>query len=209
MEGKPAFDALFEPWYEHSCKPVEPHPHREEVHGVLALQYHDLCQNRRSELGVHQLTDQDYQDMAHVFMHKLYGQPYSHYWHVAANEVGDQNILDLGDTPLVVPPAYEHCPFWTTTMKLLNESSQVQRLSCSEMRLKVIADLWHITTDHSCRDKAPTPAQLEPLHTWLHTADLMMLQTLLSSLANDIEPLLVMKNLPPPTASVSSDEGAD
>ena len=68
MDGKPASEALFEPWYEHSCEPVEPHPHREEVHGVLALQYHDLCQNRRRELGVHQLTDQDYQDMAHVFM---------------------------------------------------------------------------------------------------------------------------------------------
>ena len=88
MDGKPAFEALFEPWYEHSCEPVEPHPDKEEVHGVLTLQSHDLCQNRRRELGVHQLTDQDYQDMAHVFMHKLYGQPYSHYWHVEANEVG-------------------------------------------------------------------------------------------------------------------------
>ena len=133
----------------------------------------------------------------------------SHCWHVEANEVGARNILDLGNTPLVVPPAYENCAFWKTTMTLLNESAQVQRSGFTERRLKVIADLWHITTEHSCREQLPTPSQLEPLQQWLHSADLMKLQTLLSCLTNDIEPLLVLKKVPSPEASVSSDEVAD
>ena len=126
MEGRPAFDALFDPWYAHSCQPVEHLPDRMEVYGVLALQFHDLCQTHKVNLGVNQLTDQDYQDMAHLFMHKLYGQPYSHYWHAEANEVGAQNILDLGNVPLVVPPANENCVFWHTTMSLLKDSPKMQ-----------------------------------------------------------------------------------
>ena len=87
----------------------------------------------------------------------------------------------VGDVPLVVPPANENCVFWNTMMTLLKDSPQVQWLGLSERRLQVLSDLWHITTDHSCREQSPNPAQLEPLKKWLHT----------------------------PEASVSSDEAAD
>ena len=73
----------------------------------------------------------------------------------------------------------------------------------------MLSDLWHITTDHSCREQSPNPAQLEPLQKWIHNAELLDLQHLLSRLANEIEPLLVLKNVPSPEDSVSSDEVAD
>ena len=85
----------------------------------------------------------------------------------------------------------------------------MQRWSLPERGLQVLSDLWHITTDHPCGKQSPGPAQLQPLQTWLHTAELLDLQPLLSRLANEIEPLLVLTNVPSQEASVSLDEAAD
>ena len=113
LPGQKAFAPLFNTWYEHTCGPVEPLPGRVVVYGVMAMQYYERCQQTLQDRELDVLLDKDLEDLAHTVVDRLYGAPYSHYWHAEANAVGAVRVLQqLKGTPLLIPPSDRKCDLW-------------------------------------------------------------------------------------------------
>ena len=72
---------------------------------------------------------------------------------------------------------------------------------------KVLADIWHITLDHSCLDLTESQDKMQEVSQWLESQDWEGLQPKLSHLANVLEPLLVLPETPQPEEPNKEDEG--
>ena len=206
LPGRKAFDPLFNTWYEHVCAPVEPLPGREVVYGVMALQYYELCQKTRQDRELDVLLDKDLEDLAHAFMDRLYGVPYSHYWQAEANAVGAVRVLSqVEGTPLLIPPSDRNCELWKRALTAIEQAQGVDSLPPLEQ--KVLADIWHITLDHSCLDPTEGQAKMPAVTHWLESQDWERLQPQLSHLAHTVEPLLVLTETPQTAEHSATDEG--
>ena len=72
---------------------------------------------------------------------------------------------------------------------------------------RVLADIWHITLDHSCLEQPVNQAMLNDVSQWLDSQDWEQLQPKLSHLANVLEPLLVLSETPQQEEPNNKDEG--
>ena len=104
LPGRQAFAPLFNAWCANSCEPVAPLPDRGVFYGVMAMQYYEFCQQTQQERELEVLLDKDLEDLAHAFIDKLCGHPYSHYWHSEANAVGAVRVLPkVQGQPILMP----------------------------------------------------------------------------------------------------------
>ena len=90
----------------------------------------------------------------------------------------------------------------------MNAIEQAQGVgSLPSLEQKVLADIWHITLDHSCLDLAESQAKLPAVTHWLQSQEWERLQPQLSHLANAVEPLLVLTETPQTEEPSADDEG--
>ena len=76
----------------------------------------------------------------------------SHYWHAEANAVGAVRVLQqLQGAPLLIPPSNRNCKPWKDILTAIEQAEGVGLLPPLEQQ--VLADIWHITLDHSCLDR--------------------------------------------------------
>ena len=105
---------------------MEPLPGRDVVYGVMAMQYYELYQQTLKDRELDVLLDKDLEDLAHAFIDRLYGHPYSHYWHAEANVVGAVRVLQqLKGTPLLIPPSNRNCELWKDILSAIEQAKGV------------------------------------------------------------------------------------